>query len=102
MTRLADLAAGVRSSNAGASRLTFDVIFDDEATWQRVVDSGRVGAAPLAALLGMALDDVRVYYYRPALAIKVTIPRGVLAGNPEDTDIDGKQQHVPLLSIDIP
>ena len=46
--------------------------------------------------------DMPVREYAPARAIKVTFPRAVMAGNPEDTDIDGKQQHAPLLEIDVP
>ena len=48
------------------------------------------------------MDEAKVFIYEPAYAIKVTIPRNVMAGNPDDTDIDGKQQHAPLLEIDIP
>jgi len=46
-------------------------------------------------------ESIRLYEYEPALAIKITMPRSVMAGNPDDTDIDGKQQHAPLLDIDV-
>lgn len=102
MTRLAQLAAGLRSSNAGVSRLTFDLIFEQVETFTRVCNSGVITTELIGKLLGVRPEDVRIYPYQPALAIKITIPRVILAGDPADTDIDGKQQHAPLLDIEIP
>ena len=39
MTTLGDLARLIRSKNAGPFTLTFDVMFDDDATYQRVLKS---------------------------------------------------------------
>ena len=57
---------------------------------------------PLGKLVHTLHPAVSVEVDAPANAIKVTIPRSILAGNPDDTDIDGKQQHAPLLDIEIP
>jgi len=40
MSRLAELARLIRSKNAGPFELTFDVMFDDAATYERVKASG--------------------------------------------------------------
>ena len=36
-----------------------------------------------------------------ALAIKVTLPRPIVAGTPGDRDVYGAQQHRPLLDIEL-
>ena len=102
MIRLAELAAAIRSSNAGATWLTFDIMFDRVERFSLVRDSKTITAGSMGALFGVAADQVRIFVYEPALTIKITIPRSVLAGNPADRDIDGKQQHAPLLDIEIP
>ena len=48
MTALAELARLIRSKNAGPFELTFDSMFDDEATYARVSNSGAVKRAVIA------------------------------------------------------
>jgi len=50
----------------------------------------------------LSAEDVSIYDYPPANAIKIVMPRKVVSGSPDDTDVDGKQQHAPLLDIPIP
>lgn len=102
MNRLHELAAAIRSSNAGATRFTLDVILKDPVTFARVRDSNVIDQALIARLYSVPAAQARIFHVESALAIKITIPRAVLAGNPDDTDIDGKQQHAPLLDIEIP
>ena len=102
MTKLRDIASAVRSANAGASLRTFDIMFDRPEDFRRVVEAEAVSPSAVARLYAVPVDEAKVFIYEPAYAIKVTIPRNVMAGNPDDTDIDGKQQHAPLLEIDIP
>ena len=101
MARLSDLARVVRSKNAGAMLVTLDVMFDDEATYRRVRDSGAITPRLLARLYGVSDNEVSVIPYDVAWAIKVTLPRLVRSGDPDDTDIYGAQQHAPLLDIDV-
>jgi len=102
MTKLQDLADVIRSSNAGASMRTFDVMFDDPTHFERVRKSGVLDQKTIGSLYGLEPEVIDVYAYEPALTIKITMPRSVMAGNPDDTDIDGKQQHAPLLTIEVP
>jgi hypothetical protein len=53
----------------------------------------------VAALYGIDAKDVGVHEFKPALAIKVAIPRLVPGGAPGDSDVAGGQQFVPLLAI---
>ena len=48
MTKLKDLAAVIRSKNAGALLLTLDVMFDDAATYARVRDAGVISPPDLS------------------------------------------------------
>ena len=55
--------------------------------------------APNHPLALMSLADLYESIKKPALAIKVSIPRLLPGGSPGDTDVAGGQQFVPLLSI---
>ena len=102
MTRLVDLAQVLRSKNVGALLCTLDMMFEDEATYRRVRDSGMITPQRIASLYGVSDNEVAVIPYDVAFAIKVTIPRLVPSGDPGDTDVYGAQQHAPLLDIEIP
>jgi len=53
----------------------------------------------VGALYSIPASDVRIFPFKPALAIKVSIPRLLPGGSPGDTDVAGGQQFVPLLSL---
>jgi hypothetical protein len=78
------------------------MMFEDEATYRRVRDSGMITPQRIASLYGVSDNEVAVIPYDVAFAIKVTIPRLVPSGDPGDTDVYGAQQHAPLLDIEIP
>ncbi len=102
MARLADLAQVLRSKNAGALLCTLDMMFEDDATYRRVLDSNAITPRSIAALYGLSDNEVSVIPYDVAYAIKITIPRLHPSGDPADSDIYGAQQHAPLLGIEIP
>ena len=102
MARLVDLAQVLRSKNAGALLCTLDMMFEDEATYRRVLDSGAINVQRIADLYGVSDNEVSIIPYDVAYAIKVTIPRLTRSGDPADSDIYGAQQHAPLLDIEIP
>lgn len=101
MATLAELALVCRSKNAGPFDLTLDIVLPDHATWRRVVDSGAVTEAVIAALYGVREADVLLTPYEAAHAIKATLPRPSGAGAIGDGDVYGAQQHAPLLTIEI-
>lgn len=96
---LAEIARVVRSKNAGPLTLTLDILVDDEASYRRLVECPALGAEAIAALYGERTEDVRVIPVPGALALKITLPRRVVAGSPGDRDVYGAQQHRPLLGI---
>ncbi len=100
---LAKIAKVIRSKNAGPFEVTFDVMFDDAASYERVKRSGVIEPARIAAAYRIPLADVLVCVpYDAALAFKITIRRPVSSGDLGDTDVYGCQQHVPLTTISVP
>lgn len=99
--KLQDIARVMRSKNAGPTHLTFDLMFDDRNDYQRVLQSPALTPGSIAAAYGVAEDTVDVIPYPQALAIKIAMPRKVIAGDPGDRDVYGAQQHGPLLDIEL-
>ena len=99
--KLKDIASVIRSKNAGPLLLTLDVILPDFKTFDRVINSGALSPSRMADLYGVSNNEVSVVPYSQALAIKITLPRKYRSGGPEDTDVYGAQQHVPLFNVEI-
>ena len=102
MTTLANLARLIRSKNAGPFELTFDIMFDDAATYRRVKESGVLTREKIAACYGLEPSQVKFFLCGNALAIKASIPRPYFQGDPRDSDGHGGQQYAPLMDIEVP
>jgi hypothetical protein len=101
--RLFDLAKTIRSKNAGVDRITFDVIFRDRATFERVRRSDVLSKDAVCRIFRIAPERITEHVeFEPALAIKFTIRRHTPSGSPGDTDIFGSQQYGPLLDVEVP
>jgi nicotinamidase-related amidase len=101
--RLQDLVEIIRSKNAGPFRYTFDMIFKDVETYERVKKTGIINRELIAKLYHIPVDQVVNFVeFDPAKAVKATIIRPIESGSVGDTDVYGAQQHAPLLSIEIP
>lgn len=100
-TRLDELATVIRSKNAGPCLLTFDLIFSDPDKFSFVRERLEDLRLKAARALGRSETEIRVYEYVPANAIKITVPRDCIAGDPNDRDVYGAQQHAPLLGISL-
>ena len=101
MTTLGALARIIRSKNAGPTRLTIDLLFEDAGTCARAERAAGLAPAAIAARYRVPLAAVRVIPYPPAHAIKIVIDRTTLAGGPGDRDVYGAQQHGPLLDVEL-
>lgn len=103
MVPLHRLAKTIRSKNAGAHHYTLDVIFDDHDTYRRVVATKVLTRERVAALYGLAPEQiVQFVQYPPGNAVKITIRRPITSGDVGDSDVYGCQQYVPLLDIQVP
>ena len=103
MTALKDLAQVIRSKNSGPFEITFDIMFPDADRYQRVERSGVLTRDLICALYGVADSAIVAFlFFEPALAFKFTLRRGWAQGSINERDTFGAQQHVPLMTIDIP
>jgi hypothetical protein len=102
-TLLKDLAKVIRSKNAGPFEITFDVMFDNPATYKLVRDSGVLTRELLGDLY--RVEDREITYcdfFEPALAFKFTFIRKGDQGGIGERDTFGAQQHAPFLDLVIP
>ena len=102
MAKLWQVTKLIRSKNAGPFELTFDVIFKDHDTYEKVRDARVISAEWFARTYRLTPEVVSVIHYDAASAIKITIPRPAISGDIDDTDVFGGQQHGPLVELDVP
>ncbi|MEI7680075.1 MAG: DUF4387 domain-containing protein [Betaproteobacteria bacterium] len=102
MSSLGELARLIRSKNAGPFELTFDIMFEEAATYERVKRSGMVSREVIAQQYGLLPEQVKFFYCDLACAIKASIPRPYFQGDLMDSDGHGGQQYAPLMDIQIP
>ena len=94
---LIDVASVIRSKNSGPYELTFDVIFKDFETYNKVKAAKIFNEKMFAALYKIKESDIiNIVHFDPAKAIKITIVRPIPSGALGETDVYGAQQHVPL------
>lgn len=100
-TKLLDITHVIRSKNAGPYELTFDLMFKDEASYQKVRDAGAINEALVCGLYKIPPEDIiGIVNFDPANAIKITICRPLCSGDLGETDVYGAQQHAPLLDLE--
>lgn len=100
---LHQLAKTIRSKNAGSHHYTFDIIFDDRETYERVKETGVITRDLIRELYGVPDDRIDgVIEYDAGNAIKITLRRSVTSGDVGESDVYGAQQYIPLLDIPIP
>lgn len=102
MAKLWQVSKLIRSKNAGPFELTFDVIFKDQATYEKVRNAGVLNREWFAKTYRLAPEVVSIIHYDAASAIKITIPRPAISGDVDDTDVFGGQQYGPLVDLDVP
>lgn len=101
--KLSAIAKTIRSKNAGVNLITFDIIFAERSTYERVKEARVLTRETVAKLYGIAPERISDFVeFDPANAIKFTIYRLRPSGSPGDPDIFGAQQYAPLLDIDVP
>ena len=103
MAKLSTLAKTIRSKNAGVDLITFDVIFTDKQTYERVKRAQVITRESVCALYRIPAARIADFVeFDPGNAIKFTIYRVRPSGSPGDPDIFGAQQYAPLLDIEVP
>ena len=102
MPKLWQRAKLIRSKNSGPFELTFDIIFKTHTDYETVRDAGVINAQWFARVYGLKPERVSVINYDAADAIKITIPRPVISGDIDDSDVFGGQQYGPLVDLEVP
>ncbi|WP_373810640.1 DUF4387 domain-containing protein [Porphyromonas macacae] len=98
--KLIDLASVIRSKNSGPYELTFDVIFKDFETFNKVKAARAINEKNFCTLYGIPESDIiNLVYFDPAKAVKITIIRPIPSGSLGETDVYGAQQHGPLMGM---
>lgn len=99
---LGEIAAIVRSKNAGPFWITLDVFFRNDADFARVRDADVLTAEKIGELYDVAPAMVKCFQLPGIKAMKFSMPRPVVAGSFEDGDLHAGQHHVPLALLPIP
>ena len=100
---ITELAAVVRSKNAGPYELTVDILFKNERDYLLLKKMNFFTKELFSRIYGVPLSKIiNLVYFDAAFAIKCTMVRPVVSGAPGDTDIYGAQQHAPLLELRVP
>ena len=98
-----DPSKTIRSKNAGVDKITFDIIFTERASYERVKRARVLTRETVANLYGISPDRISDFVeFDPANAIKFTIYRLEPSGSPGDPDIFGSRQYAPLLDLEVP
>ncbi|SDY57957.1 protein of unknown function [Proteiniborus ethanoligenes] len=103
MKNITELTHVIRSKNAGPFELTLDMIFLDREIYEKVKKSGVITKKLIASLYNVSEEKVVTFaYFDAANAIKATLVRPRQQASIGEIDMHACQQHVPLLSIEIP
>ncbi len=104
MAKLKELAKVIRSKNAGPYEITFDIMFPDKQTYDKVKNSGVLNEKTICQLYRTTPKNiVAMLFFEPALAFKFTLkrPERSYQGSIGEHDTFGTQQHAPLLDIEV-
>ncbi|MCO5966750.1 DUF4387 domain-containing protein [Sinorhizobium meliloti] len=95
-----DIASVIRSKNAGPFEITLDVIFKSKLAYDQVRASNALSARVISRLYAVeTAAPIKITWFEPAFAVKITFPRRVPSGSLGDTDVYGAQHYAPLLSL---
>jgi hypothetical protein len=99
---IGDLAALVRSKNAGPFWLTLDIFCDTDAAYTAVAAPEVITPERIADLYDTDADSVRIFRLPELRVVKVSFPRPTVQGAIADRDMHAGQQHVPLSRLACP
>ena len=97
--RLIEAARVIRSKNAGPTQFTIDLMFNNRHGYERALAAPALRPDVIAQKY--RVSQVDVIAYPAANAIKIVVPRTIIAGSPGDADVYGAQQHAPMLDVEI-
>ena len=99
--KLAKIARLIRSKNAGPLWVTFDIMFANDADFERVVSAKILTKNWIARTYQVPEDSVILLGILAARAIKFSFPRPRIQGDPGETDMYSGQQYAPLMDLEV-
>jgi len=100
--KLYELAKTIRSKNAGPDNITFDIIFAEKETYEKVKRSGAITREAMAKLYSVPEDKIVTFVeYDPGNAFKFTFRRDRANGTLGESDLFGCQQYGPLINCEV-
>ena len=87
MTRVGDIAARVRSKNAGPFWLTIDIFCDDDKAFERLCAA--LSSEAVARAFQVETPDLHRFDMADLRVIKLSLPRPVTQGARADRDMHG-------------
>ena len=99
--KLGKLARLIRSKNAGPFWVTFDIMFANDADFERVVSAKILTKNWIARMYQVPEDSVIFLGIFAARAIKFSFPRPRIQGDPGETDMYSGQQYAPLMDLEV-
>ena len=98
---LGKLAQLIRSKNAGPFWITFDIVFENEEEFERVVHAKVLTKEWISGTYKIPQDTLIFVEIPAARAIKFSFPRPRIQGDLGESDMYSGQQYAPLLDIQI-
>jgi Domain of unknown function (DUF4387)/Acyclic terpene utilisation family protein AtuA len=101
--RLLDMAAVIRSKDAGVNRLTFDIVFTSGENYEAALHSNGFSKDNMARVLNLPPERVLgTYFVDSCNAIKISIDRPNISASTDERDVFGSQQQAAIEHMDVP
>ena len=97
-----EIASLVRSKNAGPFWQTLDIFCDTDDDYRALADPDLLTVDAIARLYAIEAPGIRIFRMPALRAIKISFTRPTAQGGIHDRDLHAGQQHVPLLSFELP
>lgn len=101
--RLRDMAAVIRSKDAGVNRITFDIVFASGENYEAALYSNAFCKDNIARILDISPERVIGTFFVDACnAIKISIDRPNISASPDERDVFGTQQQGAIECMHVP
>ena len=98
---LGKLAQLIRSKNAGPFWITFDIVFENDEDFERVISAKVLTKEWISGTYKIPQDTLIFVEIPAARAIKFSFPRPRIQGDHGETDIHSGQHYAHLLDLQI-
>ena len=99
--KLVKIARLIRSKNAGPFWITFDIMFANDADFERVISSKVLIKNWIARTYQVPEDSVIFIEIFASRAIKFSFPRPRIQRDPGETDMYSRRQYAPLMDLEV-